>query len=261
MKLSRNSWPAVAVVLAVLLLAAAPAAAGDQEVTKHKKIHVQKYVEDCDGDDCGEMKRHRRVIVIGDEGGAHEVEGNAMHWVGHDGVHAFAMPHHGKGGFLGVATTELTPELRTHFGVPEEVGVLVAKVVDDSAAARAGVEVGDILTAVGSGTVESAGDLIHAVGELESGTAIDLQLWRDGSLLTLGATLGERQPRRRHAMVMHCGDDDEDCPQIAALRDFDCGDDSDCEVRIECKEDGCECTVNGKTAECETLPGFAAPGE
>ena len=31
-------------------------------------------------------------------------------------------------GFLGVGLTELTPELRTHFGVPEESGVMVSKV-------------------------------------------------------------------------------------------------------------------------------------
>ena len=99
------------------------------------------------------------------------------------------------------------------------------------------------------------------MSELEPGAAVDLELWRDGTLQTLGATLGERQPPRHHAMVMHCGDDDEDCPQIAALRELDCGDDSDCEVRIECKDAGCECTVNGEATECETLPGFAAPGE
>ena len=261
MKRYRNAWPAAVVALAVLVLASLPAAAGDPEVIKHKKIHVTTVVDDCEGDDCAEVKHERRVIVIGADGEAHEVGGHAMDWVGKDGIHSFSMSHHGKGGFLGVATTELTPELRSHFGVPENAGVLVAKVVDDSAAARAGVEVGDILTAVGDGAVESTGDLIHAVGKLEPGSAVDLELWRDGTQQTLAATLGERQQPRHHAVVMHCGDGDEECPQIAALEGFDCGDNSDCEVRIECKGAGCECTVNGETAKCETLPGFAAPGE
>lgn len=258
----RDPRPAVAILaLAVLALAALPAAASGDEVIKQKKVYVKKYIHDCEGDDCADAKHELRMIVIGADGEVHEVEGDAMNWVGHGGVHAFSMPHHGKGGFLGVATTELTPELRSHFGVPEEAGVLVAKVVDDSAAARAGVQVGDILTAVAGGAVESTGDLIRAVRKLEPGSAVDLELWRDGTLQTLGATLGERKKARRHAMMLYCGDDDEDCPQIAALQGFDCGGDSDCEVRIECQDAACECTVNGETAECETLPGFAAPGK
>ncbi len=256
----RNSWPVAVIALVALVLATA-VGADDQEVIEHKKIQIKKFAHDCEGDDCVDAKHERRVIVVGGDGEVHRVGGDTMKWVGHDGVHGFAMRHHGKGGFLGVATTALTPELRRHFGVPEESGVLVAKVVDDSAAARAGVQVGDILTAVGGSEVESTGDVIRAVGKLEPGSAVDLELWRDGTLQTLGATLGERRQPALHAVVMHCGDDDEDCPEIATLEGFDCGGDSDCEVRIECKDNGCECTVNGETAECETLPGFVAPGE
>ena len=275
----REAWPLAMLAMVALLLSASPATAGDQETVKHKKIEIKRYVhEDCEGDDCDEKVKHRRVIVIGDDGEVREIEGEGMDWVGHHGVHAFSMPHHGRGGFLGVATTELTPELRAHFGVPEAAGVLVARVVDDSAAAAAGVRVGDILTAVGEQSIDSTGDLIRAVRGLEPGTAVDLELWRDGSLQTLGATLGERQGARRHAMVMrcddeeedcpeigalfmHCDDEGEDCPEIAALGDFGCGDDSPCEIEVECDDAGCECAVNGQAAECETLPGFAAPGE
>ena len=256
----RNAWPLALVALAALTLAAVPATAGDHDPVKHKTIKIKKYVADCEGDDCPEIEHERRVIMIGGDGevrhlGAHDIE-----WVDHEGVHAFTMAHHGKGGFLGVATTDLTPELRGHFGVPEDAGVLVAKVVDDSAAATAGVQVGDILTAVDGQAIESAGDLIRAIGKLEPGSAVNLELWRDGALQTLGATLGERAKPRRHAMLMHCGDGDEDCPKIAMLKDLDCGGD-ECEIDIECDDAGCECTVNGETAECETLPGFAAPGE
>ena len=259
MKRSRETRPLVFVALAALALAALPAAAADHEPIEHKRIQVKKYVHDCEGDDCEEVDKERRVIVIGGDGGAHELGHDAMKWVGGNGEHAFTMHRFGKGGFLGVATTELTPELRRHFGVPEDAGVLVAKVVDDSAAANAGVQVGDVLTAVGGDTIDSTGDLIRTVGGLEPGSAVDLELWRDGTLQTLGATLGERRPAG-HAMFVHCGDD-EDCPQIASLEGLDCGDDSDCEIRIECGEAGCECTVNGEAAECETLPGFEAPGE
>lgn len=268
MKRWRDQWPATVVAMVLLALSSLPAMAGDTEVSQDKKIRITKIVHECTGDDCPEVKHERRIIVVGADGEAHEVGGGPTEWIGHDGqwighdgVHGFSFPHHGKGGFLGVATTELTAELRSHFGVPEDAGLLVAKVVADSAAAHAGVLVGDILTAVDGVAVDSTGDLVRAVRELEPGAAVDLELWRDGSLQTLGATLGERQQPRRHAMLMHCGNDDEDCPHLSTIRDLDCGDDSDCEIKIECKDAGCECTVNGEPTECETLPGFAAPGE
>lgn len=257
----RTTWPLALVAIAALVLAAAPAAAGEDEAVEHKTIKIKKLVSDCEGDDCPDDEQIHRVIMIGDDGEIHQLGGHEMEWVVHGGEHAFNLEHHGKGGFLGVATTELTPELRSHFGVPEEAGVLVAKVVGDSAAANAGVQVGDILTAVDGKAIDSTTDLIRAIGELEPGSAVNLELYRDGSLQTVGATLGERAGQRHHAMLMHCGDGDDDCPRIASLKEFDCGGDSECEVRIECKDSGCECTVNGEATECETLPGFVAPGD
>ena len=259
----RNSWTLAGIALAVMALAAAPAPAGDHDpVVKHKKFEIKRIVGDCEGADCPEVDEERRVIMIGGDGEAHELSGHAMEWVGHDGAHAFALGHRGKGGFLGVATTELTAELRRHFGVPEEAGVLVAKVVDESAAANAGLQVGDILTAVDGAAIDSGGDLIRAIGKLEPGSAVNLELWRDGSLQTLGATLGERAKLRRQAMLLHCDDDGEDCPRIAHIEDLDCAGDGECEIRIECGDSGdCDCTVNGEPTECETLPGFAAPGD
>lgn len=259
--MKRTMQATLTAAVAVATLLPAPATAGDGDAVEHKQVIVKKFVHECEGDDCGEAQHHRRVVVVGDDGEVREIDGDEVPWVGTEHLRAFAMAHHGKGGFLGVATTELTPELRRHFGAPEEAGLLVAKVVDNSAAASAGVLVGDVLTAVNGDAVTSTGSLLRAVSKLEPGAAVDLELWRDGGPLTLGATLGERQPPRHHALLLDCGDDAGDCPQMAEIRDLDCGDDSDCRVEIECGDAGCNCTVNGEATECETLPGFAAPGE
>lgn len=95
--------------------------------------------------------------------------------------------------FLGVQPTELTPELRRHFGVDEDTGVLVAKVVEDSPAAAAGVAVGDILTAVDGQPVRRPVDLRRAVGKHGAGDTVPVVVWRDGRRLELGVTLAERE--------------------------------------------------------------------
>src|SRR5436305_13618930 len=41
-----------------------------------------------------------------------------------------------SGGYLGVGLLNLTPELRTHFGVPEDAGVLLSKVAPGSPAEK-----------------------------------------------------------------------------------------------------------------------------
>jgi S1-C subfamily serine protease len=51
-------------------------------------------------------------------------------------------------GRLGVMVMSLTPELRKHFGAPDDRGVLVAHVEPDTPAAKAGVEVGDVIAPI-----------------------------------------------------------------------------------------------------------------
>ena len=96
-------------------------------------------------------------------------------------------------GFLGVQTTELTPDLRRHFGVSEEAGVLIGHVEPDSPADKAGLEVGDILVQVDGEPVDSAWDLGRAVRKKKEGETAALEVWRDGRAQTLTATIAERE--------------------------------------------------------------------
>ena len=95
-------------------------------------------------------------------------------------------------GFLGVELTRLTPDLRRHFGVPADEGVMVGKVVDDSAAFRAGLDVGDIVTRVAGETVRDSSDLSSAIRR-RGGETVDLEVWRDGSVRTLTATVEQKE--------------------------------------------------------------------
>ena len=61
-------------------------------------------------------------------------------------------------GYLGVSLLDLTPELREHFG-RKETGVMVLRVTADGPAAKAGLQVGDVITAIDGIAVDSSGDV------------------------------------------------------------------------------------------------------
>lgn len=98
----------------------------------------------------------------------------------------------GSRAYLGVELTPLTPELRRHFGVRDDAGVLIGRVDDDSPAAAAGLRVGDILTRFDGQDVASAGRLRRLVHERAEDDAVILEYWRDGRAATATVTLGER---------------------------------------------------------------------
>ncbi len=96
-----------------------------------------------------------------------------------------------NGGRLGVGTQTLTDQLAKHFGV--EQGVLVTEVTADSAASKAGLRAGDVITKVGSAAIEDSGDLVRAIGEASG--EVSIEIVRDRKPQTLKATI-EHNVRR-----------------------------------------------------------------
>src|SRR5262249_40264877 len=94
--------------------------------------------------------------------------------------------------WMGVATSDLTPELRRHFGASEKEGVLVAQVRQGSPADKAGVRVGDVLTSVGGHTVTTPSDVADAIRDKDAGEQVNLDLVREGRARTVSLTLAER---------------------------------------------------------------------
>jgi len=96
-------------------------------------------------------------------------------------------------GYLGIQLMHLTPELRIHFGVSEEAGVMVAKVEPDSPAEQAGIQVGDILTEVDGNPIDSPMKLGRYIRGKEEGDSVSLALWRDGSGQAVFLTITEQE--------------------------------------------------------------------
>jgi membrane-associated protease RseP (regulator of RpoE activity) len=130
-----------------------------------------------EGDEPGKVVKKRIVVV--------DKDGKQKVWEG-DGPMM-------RRGYLGVALTELTPELRTHFGVPEESGIMVAKVEAGSPAEKAGIKVGDILTRVDGNAVKSTWELTGKIRQLDEGQQIPIEVWRNGKAQNVTATIVEKE--------------------------------------------------------------------
>lgn len=96
-------------------------------------------------------------------------------------------------GYLGVGLMDLTPELRQHFGVPEDSGVMVSKVEPGSPADKAGIRVGDILTRIDGNALRSSWTLMDKVRQLDDGQQIPVEVWRNGKAQNLTATVIEKE--------------------------------------------------------------------
>jgi serine protease Do len=94
-------------------------------------------------------------------------------------------------GFLGITPQELTPDMAKAFGVPNTHGVAVASVVVDSPASKAGLKVGDVITAVNGTPAEDVNSFRLQVAGFAPGTTIHLKIDRSGQNLDLPVTLSE----------------------------------------------------------------------
>lgn len=94
-------------------------------------------------------------------------------------------------GYLGLQYQPLDADSAESLGLADAQGDLVAAVVPGSPAARDGVAVGDVITAVDGRRIEHRSELSRAVAEARPGTALTLSVWRDGSTRTITVAVGK----------------------------------------------------------------------
>lgn len=85
---------------------------------------------------------------------------------------------------LGVMVMGLTPELRKHFGAPDDRGLLVARVDPKSPAAKAGIVPGDVLINVGGQSIADVGDVFSALAAASTGKPVAIELVRERKRMT-----------------------------------------------------------------------------
>lgn len=92
-------------------------------------------------------------------------------------------------GYLGLAPRSLEFDEKQRLGVKE--GVLVASVQDDTPAARAGIQVEDVIVRYNNQPVTGEGAFRDMVARTEPGTRVPITLVRGGKEITLNVTVGE----------------------------------------------------------------------
>jgi serine protease DegQ len=95
-------------------------------------------------------------------------------------------------GVLGVGIDDVTPDLAEALDLDINEGAVVQSVTPDSAADKAGLQAGDIITAVNGVAVRDGRALRNRIGLLRAGTEIELTYVREGERRTVSATISER---------------------------------------------------------------------
>ena len=109
-----------------------------------------------------------------------------------------------KRGMLGVQlANQFTPEIAESLGLQSAKGALVSQVVEDSAADKAGIKAGDVITSINAREISNMIELRNAIGLLRIGEKVNLSLMRDGKPLRVTAVIGERDAAGGGAADIH----------------------------------------------------------
>jgi serine protease Do len=101
-------------------------------------------------------------------------------------------------GWIGVQIQPVTEEIADSLGMKAAQGALVAEPQANGPAVKAGIQAGDVITAVNGHAVKDARDLARQIGALAPGASVKITALRNGAEKTFNLTLGEL-PNQREA--------------------------------------------------------------
>jgi S1-C subfamily serine protease len=94
--------------------------------------------------------------------------------------------------FLGVDLRDLTPQIADQFDIPVRHGILVLSMVEDSGAARGGLQLGDVLTEIDGEQIRTIEDFLRILRNRRPADTIAISVVRDDGELVVDATLTDR---------------------------------------------------------------------
>ena len=110
-------------------------------------------------------------------------------------------------GWLGVHIQPVTRDIAASLGLDGTEGAIIARVQPESPAAAAGLEAGDVITAVDDKPVDDMRALTRMIAAIDAGTVATLTVWRDGQALELTAAIAAAEaPVEASAEAAGAGD-------------------------------------------------------
>ena len=109
-------------------------------------------------------------------------------------------------GWIGVQIQSVTSDIADSLGMKKAEGAIVDQPQADSPAAKAGIEAGDVITAVDGAQVKDSRDLARRIAATAPGTSVKLDILHKGGQKTVTLTLGQL-PAERQAQAGSPGGD------------------------------------------------------
>jgi serine protease DegQ len=97
-------------------------------------------------------------------------------------------------GWIGVEPQDVTPEIAESFGLDQKSGAIVAGVLKNGPADRAGIKPGDILMSVNGQEITDTTRLLNVIAQIKPGTAAKVHLVRKNRELDVDVVIGKRPP-------------------------------------------------------------------
>src|SRR5882762_1915530 len=101
-------------------------------------------------------------------------------------------------GWIGVQIQPVTADIADSLGMKQAQGAIVADPQAGGPAAKAGIEAGDVITALNGTPVKDSREVARKIGAMAPGSAVKLDILRNGATKTVTVTLGE-MPKDRQA--------------------------------------------------------------
>lgn len=108
-------------------------------------------------------------------------------------------------GYIGVQIQPVTPDVADAIGLDHASGALVAHVVEDSPAAQAGIETGDVITSVAGREIKGPKDLSRTIADVAPGARETVDLWRKGQSVQATVVVGQNGDEQKMAAAENEG--------------------------------------------------------
>ena len=93
--------------------------------------------------------------------------------------------------YLGISWQPITPRVAAIYRLPVQYGVYITDVSPSSPASQAGLQVGDIITAIDSTDLDETHEYINTLFQYSAGDTVTLTVNRNGRNIQVQVTLGE----------------------------------------------------------------------